>query len=73
MTLFGMSGNNKLYFFLDRFSDTYWVFKLVNSTKNREGDKDIFGEKKLAFLKKDDLNVSSSKRQNYTDIYDLVA
>lgn len=72
MKLLGMSNDNQLYFFQDHMTYTYWVYKLVNSTKKTGGAQHIFGEQKIGLLKKNDLNTSSTTRQNYTDIYDFV-
>jgi len=72
MKLFGMSNDNQLYLFQDNLTFTYWVYKIVNSSKKRGGAEEIFGEKKIGLLKKSTSNVSTSKRQEYTDIYDLI-
>lgn len=72
MKLFGMSNDNQLYFFQDSLNFSYWVYKLINSTKKRDVASDFFGDKKIGFLKNNAMNTSSSTRQNYTDIYDLV-
>lgn len=37
MKLLGMSNDNQLYFFQDHMTYTYWVYKLVNSTKKTGG------------------------------------